>query len=150
MYGTSVKAVEDVAARGRRCVLDIDSQVTQVCPLPFIFRSSHSSRFQGVKLIKANHPYLNPIYVFLSPPSLADLKARLKGRGTETSEAIQSRLATSIGEIAYAKSIPKPYDVVVVNDDLEKAYEKLRQVCAEDKWDPDDQVIPPLDDDEVQ
>ncbi len=81
-YGTTAKAVADVSTEGvqgadgstnaRRAVLDIDAQ--------------------GVKLIKQNHPALNPIFIFISPPSFATLKQRLVGRGTETDESVKKRL----------------------------------------------------------
>ncbi|KAK4056037.1 guanylate kinase [Microbotryomycetes sp. JL221] len=118
MYGTSVKAVQDVAKNNKKCILDIDTQ--------------------GVKLIKANHPHLNPIYIFVSPPSLASLRERLSGRGTETDSAMQSRLAAAIGEIEYAKT--GAFDVVVVNDDLERAYGVLRQVVVQGKTDAGDKL----------
>ncbi|KAI5479171.1 guanylate kinase [Pseudohyphozyma bogoriensis] len=107
MYGTSVQAVQDVAKQGNKvCILDIDTQ--------------------GVKLIKANHPSLNPLYVFISPPSLASLKSRLTGRGTESDASMAARLAAAVGEVEYAKT--GAFDVVVVNDDLERAYGVLKNV----------------------
>ncbi|GAA5846045.1 hypothetical protein JCM9279_004768 [Rhodotorula babjevae] len=109
MYGTSVKSVEDVKRGGKMCILDIDTQ--------------------GVKLIKANHPHLDPLYVFISPPSLASLKTRLSGRGTESESSMAARLAAAVGELEYAKS--GAFDVVVVNDELERAYAKLRKVVVE-------------------
>ncbi|KAK4051238.1 guanylate kinase [Microbotryomycetes sp. JL201] len=112
MYGTSVKAVQDVAKNNKKCILDIDTQASL-----------------GVKLIKANHPHLNPIYIFVAPPSLASLRERLSGRGTETDAAMQARLAAAVGEIEYAKT--GAFDVVVVNDDLERAYRVLRRVVVD-------------------
>lgn len=48
---------------------------------------------QGVKLIKENHPQLDPVFLFISPPSFASLKERLTGRGTEVSPfSLVSRL----------------------------------------------------------
>ena len=55
------------------------------------------------------------------------LKARLNGRGTDTEEAIQKRLTTAIKEIEYATS--GAHDIVIVNDSLEKAYEKFEKVA---------------------
>ncbi|GAA93703.1 uncharacterized protein L969DRAFT_53591 [Mixia osmundae IAM 14324] len=127
LYGTSVKAIQDVAGQGRRCVLDIDSQ--------------------GVKLIKANHAHLKPIYVFLSPPSLASLRTRLSGRGTESEDSLRSRLEASKGEIEYART--GAYDTVIVNDDLDKAYQKLKAVAVEDRLEADSKV-PPMDEDPAE
>ncbi|KAL8280623.1 hypothetical protein RQP46_006946 [Phenoliferia psychrophenolica] len=109
MYGTSAKSVQDVASGGKRCILDIDTQ--------------------GVRLIKAHHASLNPIYVFVSPPSIASLKERLTGRGTESEASMGARLGAAIGELEYAKT--GAFDVVVVNDDLERAYGVLRKVIVD-------------------
>ncbi len=91
----------------RRCILDIDTQ--------------------GVKLIKSNHPTLNPVFLFLSPPSIPALKSRLSGRGTETQESLDARLGAAIGEIKYA--VEGGHDVVIVNDDLDRAYGLLEKVA---------------------
>lgn len=56
--------------------------------------------------------------VFIMPPSVEALRDRLVGRGTDTPEAIERRLAKAEQEIAYA---PK-FDRVIINDDLETAY----------------------------
>lgn len=84
---------------------------------------------QGVKLIKANHPSLNPLYVFISPPSIASLKSRLTGRGTENETSLAARLAAATGELDYART--GAFDVVVVNDDLERAYGVLKKVVID-------------------
>ena len=67
MYGTSKKAVEEVLARGRICILDID--------------------VQGVKAVKKTD--LSPLLVFMQPPSLEVLEQRLRDRGTETEESLR-------------------------------------------------------------
>lgn len=103
-YGTSIKAVEDVAAKaGRTCILDID--------------------MAGVKQVKLTA--LNAKYLFLSPPSVEELRQRLEGRGTETADSISKRLAAATAELAYAES--GAHDKVVVNDDLERAYSELKE-----------------------
>ncbi|KAJ7801859.1 guanylate kinase/L-type calcium channel beta subunit [Mycena olivaceomarginata] len=80
-YGTSFETVRLVHEQGRRCILDIEAQ--------------------GVRQIKAST--LDPIYLFISPPSLSALRTRLQGRGTETDASVQKRLATALKEIEYAK-----------------------------------------------
>lgn len=110
-YGTSVAAIKAVAAQNRRCILDIDTQ--------------------GVKLIKANHPTLNPVFLFLSPPDIPTLRTRLSGRGTETDESLQKRLDAAVGEIRYA--IEGGHDVIVVNDEVERAYKVLEKVALGEK-----------------
>jgi len=79
---------------------------------------------QGVKQIK-----LSPIaarYVFISPPepALETLEKRLRGRGTEKEESIQKRLEQAKKEIEYSKT-EGVHDLILVNDDLEKAYQAL-------------------------
>jgi len=59
--------------------------------------------------------------VFIAPPSLAELARRLKGRGTETDEAVACRLAIAENEVAAARE----FDVVVVNDVAERAAQEV-------------------------
>ena len=59
--------------------------------------------------------------VFIAPPSLAELAARLRGRGTETEDAIRDRLARAEMEMSYAGE----FDAVVVNEDVDVATEAL-------------------------
>jgi len=106
-YGTSMMTVKEIMASGRRCLLDIDAQ--------------------GVCQIKENKD-LNPIYLFISPPSLAVLQQRLKDRGTETEVSIHTRLEAAMKEIDYART-PGVHDIVIVNDNLDRALEALEKVA---------------------
>jgi guanylate kinase len=63
-------------------------------------------------------------FVFLLPPSRAELVRRLTGRGTDSEESIARRLENAVGEMAQAEF----FDNWVVNDDLDTAYEELRAV----------------------
>jgi guanylate kinase len=63
--------------------------------------------------------------LFLAPPSLEELEKRLRGRGTETEDSLQKRLAQANNELEYSKQ-EGAHDKIVVNDDLEKAYVELR------------------------
>lgn len=121
LYGTTIAAVEDVAKLGRRCILDIDSQ--------------------GVRSLKRTS--LEPFYLFIAPPSISTLKSRLTGRGTETEESVQARLQAAITEITYAKE-RGVYDAVLVNDDLDRAYNVLEKIALGESGEGDD--MPPLDD----
>jgi len=105
LYGTSKKAVNDVRDAGKICILDIDSQ--------------------GVKAVKEIG--LNCLLLFIKPPSLAELENRLRGRQTETEEAIQLRLNQAHIEQAYADT-PNAYHHHIVNEDLEQAFHKLREI----------------------
>ncbi|KAJ3753906.1 guanylate kinase/L-type calcium channel beta subunit [Lentinula raphanica] len=120
-YGTSFQTVKEVHERGRRCILDIEAQ--------------------GVRQIKATD--LNPIYCFISPPSLTVLRERLRGRGTETEESIQKRLATALKEIQIAKE-PNVHDLIIVNDDLDRAYQLFKRIALGENVAGD--TLPPLDD----
>lgn len=111
-YGTSIAAVKEVAeTQNKTCILDID--------------------MQGVKSVKKTD--LNARFLFIAPPSLEDLKSRLVGRGTESDDSLQKRLAAAEGELAYAKE-ENSHDKIIVNDNLDKAYSELKEfVLAEIK-----------------
>lgn len=107
LYGTSLKAVKDVADQGRICILDIE--------------------MEGVKQVKKTD--LNARFLFLQPPSVEILEQRLRGRGTDSEEAIQERLKQAEKEIAYSKT-PGVHDQIIVNDDLEKAWQEFKTFCT--------------------
>ncbi|TKA71484.1 hypothetical protein B0A55_06944 [Friedmanniomyces simplex] len=107
LYGTSVQAVKDVAEKGQTCVLDIE--------------------MEGVKQVKKTD--LNARFLFLQPPSVEVLEKRLRGRGTDKEEAIQQRLKQADKEIEYAKT-PGVHDKIIVNDELEKAWEEFEAFCV--------------------
>jgi hypothetical protein len=96
---------------------------------------------KGVRQIKATD--LNPVYLFVSPPSMTALRTRLQERGTETEASVQKRLATAIKEIEFAKE-PNVHDIVISNDDLLRAYELFRKVALGEEIVGD--VLPSLDD----
>lgn len=62
--------------------------------------------------------------LFIAPPSMEVLEQRLRGRGTDSDEEIAKRLRNAKGELEASKD----YDIVVVNDDLEEATDKLAEV----------------------
>ncbi|MCJ1414675.1 hypothetical protein MMC32_001002 [Xylographa parallela] len=103
-YGTSIKAVRDIAEKGRICILDIE--------------------MEGVKQVKRTD--LDARFLFLSPPSLKVLEERLRGRGTEDEDSLQKRLTQAKAEMAFAEE-GGVHDKVVVNDDLERAYKELEE-----------------------
>jgi len=109
MYGTSCKAVSDVQKAGKICILDIE--------------------MQGVMQLKA-HPDLHPHFVFIRPPSMAELERRLRDRQTESEEAIQKRLDTAKKEMEYGK-VEGNFDVIIVNDDVDKASKELNDFMAD-------------------
>ena len=67
--------------------------------------------------------YPEAITIFMRPSSLDVLEQRLRGRGTETKQAIRRRLEQAECELALAE----PYQYQVINDDLDQA---VREICA--------------------
>lgn len=113
-YGTSIAAVQKIAEEGRTCILDIE--------------------MEGVKQV-ASHPFFpRPKFLFLQPPSLEVLEKRLRGRGTDKEEAVLKRLKQAEVEMAFAQGGEAPHDAVVINDDLDMAYEEVRSCVVDGKW----------------
>ena len=112
----------------------------------FAFLSSHlashihTNDHQGVRQIKQTQ--LNPVYLFIAPPSLKALRSRLQGRGTETEASAAKRLAMALKEIEYAKE--GAHDTVIVNDDVDRAYELFKKIALGEQITGD--ALPPLDD----
>ncbi|XP_046661501.1 guanylate kinase isoform X2 [Homalodisca vitripennis] len=119
MYGTSVSAVRSVCESGKVCVLDID--------------------VEGVKQVKTTD--LNPLLVFIKPPSLADLETRLRGRKTETEDSLQRRLDAARKEMVYGET-PGNFHLIVINDNLDKAYKKLKEFVLKELEKTDDKGKP--------
>ena len=84
--------------------------------------SQSSLSIQGVKQVKTTD--LNARYLFLSPPDVQTLEARLRGRGTETEDSLQKRLKQAEKELEYSKT-PGVHDRIIVNDDLDRAFGEL-------------------------
>jgi guanylate kinase len=64
------------------------------------------------------------VRVFLLPPSLAELRSRLTGRGTDSAEVIDARMARAQSEISHWDG----YDYVVINDDIDACFQMVRQI----------------------
>ncbi|KAM3842718.1 guanylate kinase-like [Diretmus argenteus] len=109
MYGTSKAAVQDVQAKNLICILDI--------------------AMQGVKNIKRTD--LHPIYVSIQPPSMTILEKRLRDRKTESEESLQRRLHAAQVDMEISKE-PGLFDVVIVNENLEDAYGRLKDALLEE------------------
>jgi len=62
--------------------------------------------------------------IFVQPPSIEELSRRLHGRGTDTEEVIQQRLAKAAYELTFAPQ----FDRIIVNDDLDVAKAEILQV----------------------
>ncbi|TNM88047.1 guanylate kinase 1b isoform X1 [Takifugu rubripes] len=109
MYGTSKAAIEDVQAQNLICILDVD--------------------IQGVRRIKETD--LNPIYISIQPPSMDILEKRLRDRQTETEDSLQKRLEAARIDMELSQE-PGMFDMVIINDDLERAYEELKEILDEE------------------
>lgn len=102
LYGTSVASVETIQKQGKICILEVD--------------------IQGLEVIRKTK--LNPIILFVFPPSFEALAERLKGRGSETEETMNTRLNTAKKELEIMESADY-VDVKIYNDDFDKAYTQL-------------------------
>ena len=69
------------------------------------------------------------VLIMIVPPDLHSLEERLAGRGSESEEAQKERLT----RVRYELDKRKEYDYVVVNDDLDKAVERLQQIVATER-----------------
>ncbi|MBP5284580.1 MAG: guanylate kinase [Kiritimatiellae bacterium] len=108
-YGTLKAPIEEVLAEGNSMILDIDVQGAAKV------RERVRSLPDG-DLLKAGY-----VDIFVMPPSMEELRRRLEGRGTDSRESIERRLANAEGEIAHADE----YMFKVVNDELSVAYKRL-------------------------
>ena len=106
LYGTSRKEVEQHLRAGKDVVLDID--------------------VQGAMQVMES---ADPVTVFITPPSLAELEKRLRGRGTESEENIGLRLANAKTELSHKDR----YDYLIVNDRLPEAVESLRAIIIAER-----------------
>ena len=101
-YGTPKQPVIEKLAAGIDVILEID--------------------MQGALKVKENYP--DGVFIFILPPSMSELRKRLTGRGTETSEAIEMRLGETLKELSYIDK----YDYCVVNGKLEEAVNRVKSI----------------------
>ena len=102
-YGTLKEQVEKQSAAGQNVIFDVD-----------VLGGCNIKKFYGERALS----------VFIQPPSVEELRKRLNGRGTDAPEVIESRIARAEYELGFADK----FDVVVVNDDLEKAQAEALEV----------------------
>jgi len=100
-YGTLKSQTEHALRSGRNVLLDID--------------------VQGGRSVRRIYP--DGVFIFVLPPSIADLEERLRARGTDSEDRIRVRLENARREI----DLVREYDYAIINDDLGKA---TRQVAA--------------------
>lgn len=105
-YGTLRSEIARIVNSGHNVVLDID-----------VKGGVNVKKLYGSRAVS----------VFIKPPSVEALRDRLTGRGTETPEAIDQRVARAELEIGYAPQ----FDHVVVNDDLAEAIENVSNILKD-------------------
>jgi len=101
-YGTLKAEVERIWNKGKHVIFDVD--------------------VKGGLNIK-NYGKENALSVFVMPPSLYELENRLKNRSTETPDSLKKRLDKAAYEMTFAEK----FDVVIINDDLEKAVDEVKK-----------------------
>ena len=106
-YGTPLDKIEEQLNCGKDVLLEIDTQ--------------------GALNVQEKVP--DGVYIFLLPPSLEELHRRIEGRGTETKETLERRLASAAKEI----EIGRKYNYVVVNDTVENAVRKIESIIAAER-----------------
>ena len=102
LYGTPEQKVEDLLNEGRSVILEIE--------------------LQGARQVRMKRP--DAVMVFVRAPSLEETRRRLTGRATETEEALKTRLATAVDEVAARDE----FDYEVVNEDREQARKDMIEI----------------------
>ena len=131
LYGTSKSAVNAVASEGKVCVLDIDVQGTVFALFSSIPKGVQFCSLFYINCIGAKSVYkaaLDAYFLFIMPPSMEELERRLRGRGTESEEAIQKRLVNAKGELAQT-NLPI-WDAKLVNFDKKETYNEVRRLIV--------------------
>jgi guanylate kinase len=77
---------------------------------------------QGAQQVRAAKP--DSVQIFIAPPDASVLRERLRGRGTDSAEAIDKRLKTAENELAQQKD----FNYLIVNDDLDQAADELESI----------------------
>jgi guanylate kinase len=116
LYGTPRQPLLDRMANGERVILEIE--------------------LEGARQVRETAP--DAFQIFITPPSIEELEARIRRRGQDTEEAIARRLERARIEIASADE----FDVQILNDDFELAVQRLEAVLFSS--DPDPTNLPAL------
>lgn len=103
-YGTPKKLVDSELKKGHCVIFDID--------------------WQGARSIKEKFDKNSVISIFILPPSMRELERRLRARASDSEDILQDRMRKAKDEISHYGE----YDLVVVNDDLNNTYQKIRSI----------------------
>ncbi len=107
LYGTSVDRVEELQAGGHDVILKID--------------------VQGAEEVRRRRP--DGVFVFVAPPSMAELLRRRINRGSDSEEVIEARQRLAEVEMGFAER----YDHVVVNDDVARAVAEIEAILDRER-----------------
>jgi guanylate kinase len=102
LYGTPRQPVMDKIAKGERVILEIE--------------------LEGARQVRSSAP--DAFQIFVQPPSLAELEARIRKRGQDSDDAIARRLERAKIEVASANE----FDICLINDDLETTVGELEAI----------------------
>jgi len=108
-YGTPKKPVEDALKQGRDVLFDID--------------------WQGTQQLGQSDLANDLVTVFILPPTISELEDRLRRRAQDPEEVVQKRMAEAESEISHWAE----YDYVLVNDDLDDTFAKLRGILEAER-----------------
>ncbi|MGA0539013.1 guanylate kinase [Neotabrizicola sp. VNH66] len=109
LYGSPRAPVEEAMAAGRDTLFDVD--------------------WQGGQQIRNSALGKDAVSVFILPPSIAELDRRLRSRGQDSEEVIAGRMAKSRDEISHWAE----YDYVLVNDEVEATFDRLRAIVTAER-----------------
>lgn len=104
LYGTKKSFVTETLNDGFNVLLEIDTQ--------------------GALQIKSKMP--ESVLIFINPPSYEELVARLKGRHTESDEAIEKRLKF----VDFEKENSKKFDYIIINDEIDNAVNQIKEIIG--------------------
>lgn len=107
LYGTSLKAVQNIWSKGKLAILDVDTK--------------------GVEQIRESRSVLAK-YIFIVPPTLEELQRRLTSRGTETPEQVAMRMRNAQAQLLFAEQNAKIWDLVLENGNLDQSVDYLVSV----------------------
>ncbi len=106
-YGTPRSFVDEMIAKGQDVLLEID--------------------VQGALKVKEACP--DGVFIFLIPPSMAELERRIRSRGTESEGKIRERLGKADSEM----NLMEKYDYVIVNDDVQSVVARIESIIESEK-----------------
>ncbi len=115
-YGTPMAPVEQAIAEGQDVIFDVD--------------------WQGGQQIRGSALGKFTVSIFILPPSIAELEARLEKRGQDSAEVVAGRMAKSRDEISHWAE----YDYVLINENLDVCEEQLRDILSAERLRKDRQV----------